>query len=229
MTPIKEIGECLITDGDIDYFFRPSFAAMMRIGEPVDIVQAFYDVHIDELTPELQRLVEAYGRIPEWAISYVSGASLIKTAARSAIRILQACCDQDISKLTGELRPSRRGKSAFVYKPGSMPVAEMIICAQSLITHGVIGKAKVRQLQRDENNATTTEFKAVEYINSARNHFQMSRAEAEQLTMTEFAMLIASKYPEQKGYTREEYDKTVDDVFAARERRRAKENKTNSQ
>ncbi|MDN8924050.1 DUF6246 family protein, partial [Staphylococcus aureus] len=75
-----------------------------------------------------------------------------------------------------------------------------------LITHGVIGKAKVRQLQRNESKGTTSEFKAVDYINAARNHFSMTRTEAENLTMTEFILMLNQKYPDQKGFTREEYD-----------------------
>lgn len=52
--------------------------------------------------------------------------------------------------------------------------------------HGVVGKAKIRQLQRHETGAKTNEFKAFDYISAARSHFEMNRAEASQLTMTEF-------------------------------------------
>ncbi|MCL7648079.1 DUF6246 family protein, partial [Enterobacter hormaechei] len=38
-----------------------------------------------------------------------------------------------------------------------------------------------------------------------------SREEAENLTMTEFAMMLNAKYPDQKGFTREEYDAVMDD------------------
>jgi len=38
MTPAKEIGKCLITVGEDDYFLRPSFANMMRICDPQEIV-----------------------------------------------------------------------------------------------------------------------------------------------------------------------------------------------
>jgi hypothetical protein len=41
----------------------------------------------------------------------------------------------------------------------------------------------------------------------------MSRA-ASQLTMTEFQMLLSAKYPEQKGFTRDEYDAIADDYMA---------------
>ncbi|WP_241837054.1 DUF6246 family protein, partial [Klebsiella pneumoniae] len=39
MTPIKELGECLIGTDDREFFFRPSFRNMARIGEPAEIVQ----------------------------------------------------------------------------------------------------------------------------------------------------------------------------------------------
>lgn len=103
-----------------------------------------------------------------------------------------------------------------------MPDIDMIIFAQSLITHGIIGKAKVRQLQRHKSGQTTSEFNAFEYISAARNHFGVSRHEAEQLTMTEFTMLLAAKYPDQKGFTREEYDQVADDYLERKARRLAK-------
>ena len=57
--------------------------------------------------------------------------------------------------------------------------------AGTLNAGSIIGKAKVRQLQRHENSQGTSEFSAFEYISAARNHFGISREEAERLTMTE--------------------------------------------
>lgn len=239
MTPYKEIGECLISYGDEDYFFRPSFAAMSRIGDPREIVQTFYDLHNDDVSPKIQALVDNYQSIPEHqrrfyaaytgidsapaaAIKSLSSSAFAKPAVMAAMTVLRACCDRDPAPLIGEVKPSKSGKWGFVYRRGGMELLDMILVAQSLITHGIIGKAKIRKLQRHESDDKTTEFKAIEYINSARNHFAMSRSEAEQLTMTEFVMLIAQKYPDQKGYTREEYDNAADDFFARRKRRMAK-------
>ena len=50
----------------------------------------------------------------------------------------------------------------------------------------------------------------------------MNRAEASQLTMTEFQMLLAAKYPDQKGFTRDEYDSIADDYLKKQAARRAK-------
>lgn len=222
MTPIKEIGECLISTPAADYMFRPSYANMMRIGEPREIVQTFYDLHSDEVTPLMQRALNAYGVIPDWLIEHVKHHSFSKKSILAAMSVLAACCESDVSGLIGEIVPGKSGKWAFVYRKGLMPLPEMVLVAQSLITHGIIGKAKTRQLQRHESNASTSEFSAFEYISAARNHFGISREEAEQLTMTEFQYMLNAKYPDQKGFTRDEYEAVADDYLAKKAQRLAK-------
>ena len=59
-------------------------------------------------------------------------------------------------------------------------------------------------------------------VHQCSAHLGMSREEAEQLTMTEFQMLLAAKFPEQKGFTKEEYDTVTDDFLERQARRRAK-------
>ncbi|WP_183096627.1 DUF6246 family protein [Gibbsiella quercinecans] len=88
------------------------------------------------------------------------------------------------------------------------PITEKV---EALQANHIIGKAKIRKLQRHESNSYVNEFNAFEYISAARNHFNMPRAEAERLSMTEFQLLLAAKYPEQKGFTREEYDQVMDE------------------
>ena len=219
MTPVKEIGECLITVGDDDYLFRPSFLNMTRIGDPQEIVQAFYYLHNDEVTPLLQKALMAYGVVPEWLLRYMGRPQFAKQTVYAAMNVMQACCDRDVSALTGELVPGKSGKWGMVYRKGAIPMQNIVLIAQSLITHGIIGKAKVRQLQRHETGQATTEFRAFDYINAARNHFGMSRQEAEQLSMTEFQMMLAAKYPDQKGFTRKEYDQVADEYMAKKAKR----------
>ena len=69
----------------------------------------------------------------------------------------------------------------------------------------------------------SSEFRAFDYISAARSHFGMRRDEAAALTMTEFQLLLAAKYPDQKGFSREEYDAVADDYLARKARRMAKE------
>lgn len=218
-----EIGEVLISTRKKDYLFRPSLAAMSRLGSPKEIVQTFYDINHDEVTALLQRAAEAYGDVPAWLIEHVSSTKFSAKAISAAINVLTACCEDDCSELTGEMVPSRKRSDSLVWRPGRLPFSDIVVLASSLITHGIIGKAKVRQLQRNESGGMVSEFHAIEYINSARVHFGMPYAEAERLTMTEFILLLNAKYPEQKGFTREEYDQAADDYFAERERRREKQ------
>lgn len=222
MTPYKEIGECLITAGEDEYFFRPSFTAMSRIGEPQEIVQAFADLHSDELTPLVERATAAYGHVPAWLIEHIRNSSYGKRALMAAMTVMEACCESDLSALIGEFRPARTKGRPFKRRMGLMDDFELLLIAQSLITHGIIGKAKVRQLQRHESGKATTEFNAFDYVSAARNHFSMTRSEAEQLTMTEFQHMLEAKYPDQKGFTREEYDQVADDYLAKKAKRLAK-------
>lgn len=222
MIPLTDIGEILISDGDRDYFFRPSLANMTRIGSPMAIVERFTELHHSEAPRLIQAAIEAYGVVPGWLLAHINAPSFSIDAIYAGMIVMQACCKEDISSLVGELRPSKRGKRAFVFRRGSMPPSDIIVLAQSLITHGIIGKAKVRRLQRHETNAYVAEFSAFEYISAARNHFSMPRSEAEQLTMTEFQMLLANKYPDQKGFTTEEYDAVADNYMKKKARRLAK-------
>jgi len=221
MIPMKEIGECLISVGEKEYFFRPSFINMTRIGEPKEIVQAFYDLHHDEVSALLQSALEAYGHIPGWMVQHIKSTSYGRKAIMAAMTVLDACCDDDLTTLIGEIRPAKSSGKTFKIRRGSMDEFDMLVIAQSLITHGIIGKAKVRKLQRHEGGEATNEFNAFEYISAARNHFGMSRAEAEQLSMTEFQLLIAAKYPDQKGFTKDEYDAVADEYLAKKARRLA--------
>lgn len=219
MTPLKEIGECLITVDGEDYFFRPSFANMTRIGEPDEIVQAFYDLHNDEVGGLINRAISAYGCIPEWLVAHIKKADYGRRAFMAAVVVMNACCDRDAEPLTGVFQPAKGKGRTFKIRKGALPDSDILLIAQSLIAHGVIGKAKVRRLQRHESGETSTEFRAVDYIVAAQAHFGMAEQEAGNLTMTMFQMLLATKYPEQKGFTREEYEQVTDDYLARKARR----------
>lgn len=222
MTSQKEIGESLISNGEDEYFFRPSFAAMSRIGEPQEIVQAFCDLDNDDITPLIARAMDANGFIPARLMPHLNRKQMGKPAIMAAMSVLAACCESKVYRLNGEIIPGKSGKWAFMYRAGLLNAVEMVLIAQSLITHGIIGKAKVWQLQRHESAQATTEFRSFDYISAARNHFGMSRIDAEQLTMAEFQLLLSAKYPDQKGFTRDEDDAVADDYLAKMARRLAK-------
>lgn len=220
---LVEIGEYCISDcseGGKDYLLRPSFEAMTRIGSPQEIVSVYASIHGSEVAQIIELCSGTLGRFPEWLSPHMR--RIADRLLANSMQILQACCDEDLTPIIGEWK----GWSKYVvYRPGLMPKNDIIVIAQSLMQHGVIGKAKVRKLQRHENSSRTSEFNAIDYISAARTHFGMGKDDAARLTMTEFQLLISQKYPEQKGFTKEEYDDKADEFFARRERRKAKAKK----
>ncbi|SFN90005.1 DUF6246 family protein [Xenorhabdus japonica] len=208
MTPIIDIGEMVISTDKTDYLLRPSFAAMTRIGTPKQIVETYTLLNGAETQELINRALVAYGTLPDWLIKLMRKPVFGRSILSTSIIVVQACCNDDVEELIGEWRPGQKG---VVYRLGSVPINDIIVIARELITHGVIGKVKIRKLQRHEGTEEfSDQFKAIEYINAARAHFNMSREEAEQLTMTEFQMMLKAKFPDEKGFTREEYDAVID-------------------
>ncbi len=152
----------------------------------------------------------AYRSIPEWLIKALNKPAFGRKVLSTSMLVMQSCCDEDITPLIGEWRP---GHSGIVYRSGQMSMADIIILAKSLLDHGIIGQAKLRKLQRHETSEYVSEFRAFDYISAAGNHFSMSRTEAEQLTLTEFQLLLNNQYPDQKGFIKEEHDALADDYL----------------
>ncbi|NIY47264.1 DUF6246 family protein [Cedecea colo] len=209
MTPLTDLGEVVLSDrvdGNKEFILRPSFSAMTRIGSPEEIVAAYATIHGSDVQHLLALCAAHLGMLPDWMSPQIY--RMAEKVLSVSMQVLQACCEEDITPMIGEWKGWSR---YIVYRPGKLSRNDIIIIAQHLMTHGVIGKAKVRKLQRHESSTTTAEFNAMEYINAARTHFEMTREDAAHLTMTEFALLLNAKYPNQKGLTREEYDEVMDD------------------
>ncbi|ELC0836174.1 hypothetical protein ACBE38_000889 [Klebsiella michiganensis] len=221
MAVLKDIGELGISDsreGGRDYVLRPSFEAMARLGEPEEIVKIYAVINGVDAQHLFYGCMEVFCGIPNWMTPVLN--SLLDKALSASMLVLQACCEDDLTGAIGEWC-EREGK--IVYLPGIMPKEDIVTLAKELMLHGIIGNAKVRRLQRHEAKETTTEFLAAEYIVSAQTHFSMSLSEASKLTMTAFQLLLAAKYPNQKGFTRDEYE-SISDAYLAKQaaRRKAK-------
>ena len=216
-TPLTEIGEMRISLSDRSFFFKPSFRAMNEIGTPKEIVEVYAKLNgIDYVAP-LQHVeclpFGAQMQIMKTISKPVYGRHVLS----AAYIVMQSCCEDDISVLIGGWKPTPRGVR---YVPGIMPVSDIIIIARNLMQHGIIGKSplKVPERLEEQGKKTTNEFHASQYIISARTHFDMTRDEAENLSMTEFQMMIKNKYPEPKGLTKEERAAEYDQAKADRER-----------
>lgn len=207
-TPLTEIGEMRISLADRSFFFKPSFAAMARIGTGAEIVEIYAKLNGADYMRTMQHLEGLPFGAQLQVMKTVSKPIFGRHVLSAAFIIMQCCCEDDISVLIGSWKPTPRGVK---YVPGIMPVSDIITLARNLIEHGVIGKSPLKVPQRSESQAkTTSEFNISQYIISARTHFGISREEAEDLSMTEFQQMVKNKFPEPKGLTREQYDTVVD-------------------
>ena len=219
-TPLTEIGEMRISLSDRSFFFKPSFRAMNEIGTPKEIVEVYAKLNgIDYVSP-LQHVEYLPFGAQMQVMKTISKPVYGRHVLSAAYIVMQSCCEGDISVLIGGWKPTPRGVR---YVPGIMPVSDIIIIARNLMQHGIIGKSplKVPERLEEQGKKTTNEFHASQYIISARTHFDMTRDEAEDLSMTEFQMMIKNKYPEPKGLTKEERAAEYDQAKADRERMKA--------
>lgn len=219
-TPLTEIGEMRISLADKSFFFKPSFRAMNEIGTPKEIVEVYARLNgIDYVAP-LQHVEYLPFGAQMQVMKTISKPVYGRHVLSAAYIVMQSCCEDDASVLIGGWKPTPRGVR---YVPGIMPVSDIIIIARNLMQHGIIGKSplKVPERLEEQGKKTTNEFHASQYIVSARTHFDMSRDEAENLSMTEFQMMIKNKYPEPKGLTKEERAAEYDQAKADRERMKA--------
>lgn len=219
-TPLTEIGEMRISLSDRSFFFKPSFRAMNEIGTPKEIVEVYAKLNgIDYVAP-LQHVDYLPFGAQMQVMKTISKPVYGRHVLSAAYIVMQSCCEDDISVLIGGWKPTPRGVR---YVPGIMPVSDIIIIARNLMQHGIIGKSplKVPERLEEQGKKTTSEFHASQYIISARTHFDMTRDEAENLSMTEFQMMIKNKYPEPKGLTKEERAAEYDQAKADRERMKA--------
>jgi hypothetical protein len=219
-TPLTEIGEMRISLSDRSFFFKPSFRAMNEIGTPKEIVEVYARLNgIDYVAPLQHVECLPFGAQMQ-VMKTISKPAYGRHVLSAAYIVMQSCCEDDISVLIGGWKPTPRGVR---YVPGIMPVSDIIIIARNLMQHGIIGKSplKVPERLEEQGKKTTNEFHASQYIISARTHFDMTRDEAENLSMTEFQMMIKNKYPEPKGLTKEERAAEYDQAKADRERMKA--------
>ena len=219
-TPLTEIGEMRISLSDRSFFFKPSFRAMNEIGTPKEIVEVYAKLNgIDYVAP-LQHVEYLPFGAQMQVMKTISKPVYGRHVLSAAYIVMQSCCEDDVSVLIGGWKPTPRGVR---YVPGIIPVSDIIIIARNLMEHGIIGKSplKVPERLEEQGKKTTNEFHASQYIISARTHFDMTRDEAENLSMTEFQMMIKNKYPEPKGLTKEERAAEYDQAKADRERMKA--------
>lgn len=218
MKAMTEIGDVMISTPDHDYLLKPSLVNMTKIGTPEEIIETY---SVIAGYSDMQQLNQA----PCLDAQLLFLKDSIKRRAELAKHVIACCCDEDVGELVGEYvdgGPLDDGTGRkLVYQAGLMSDSDAIATALTLMTHGVVGQVNIRIPQRVASQSYTQKFKAIDYIITARNHLGMSKDEAQALTMTEFMLLMANKFPQQEGLTAEEYDQAFNDYFERRKKRLA--------
>lgn len=172
-----EIGEIGLDCAGRTYRLRPSLAAMASLGSPAEIVELFGQV----LGPPPASTGYAWAdaaRFKRWGRERFLG----------ALTVLHGCCDDDLTPLVGGISPR------MAYQPGAMPMDDVIVLAQALLKHGIVGDVPAEP-SKPKRGAYNKEFKARDYVALAMAHLGASESDAWAMTMTSFILAMRAKYP----------------------------------
>ena len=214
-----EIGHFAITYNDEDYELIPSFKNIRQICDPSEMPAFFATMFGHDLNKQLENKATGNKNIDKLAekIIYRKLGEIYEKAAL----VIQCCCDKDTSKLTGFASYSN-GRRAW--RSGAMHHENLIHIARAMLVHGVSGKPD--QDNRAQKGKATNTIDVYKYVAFAVAHLGMTYHESENLTKTEFDMLIDAKYPDAKkggndAPTASEHEKAMDWLDEVNKRREA--------
>ena len=180
-----KIGQCAVTVAGVGYVFTPSLAAMAKIENSIDLVQAFAIVHGGKYPSRLPVGTEFRNRIL---------ARCYGEMVQTSMLVLKACTDSDISHLIGTCEITPRGKLKL--RHGIIPVEDVITLAKHLLFHGLIGDGpENRVAEQPQDGDYTPVFDVLEYVYSAVAHLGLSESEAWNMTMTGYRAAVRAKTP----------------------------------
>lgn len=205
------IGDVLIKANGRDYYLRPSFFAMSKIGKPKDIVDTF------------KFICRAYEvvvlRVPDNALSLSPLA-----AFNSVCKVIDACLfDGESSDITGYIKRGKHVQRLVTYH-------DLVVMAYHLMSYGIAGKPK----RKSKGGEELKEFDVTEYVGMSVAHLGLSNSESWSMTMIEFQRAFDSKFPDeseeegvkdQQKVSQSEYDKLMaehEKIMAKREAKLAK-------
>ncbi len=195
-----DIGHFEIKAGGRCYNLTPSFENIMKLGDGEELIGIYNELHgIAEAPTNPDILRDFY--------MYLVGLSA---------EVIRACSDLDPSSLLVDV--VERGDK-FKLKLGSvakLTPEQQIIVAAGLVRHGVAGVNPESKSKSKGKPATSIDL--WEFVNMARVHLDINRAEALSLTMTEFAKMMHIKFPPEKTavdvISDDEYDEAMSRLAA---------------
>lgn len=180
-----KVGQCAVTVDGIKYIFTPSFAAMAKIENDIDLVQAFAIVHGSKYPAKLPHDKDLRNRILARCYGEIVQTSML---------VLKACADSDISHLIGTCEITLGGKLRL--RHGIIPIEDVITLAKHLLFHGLIGDGpENRAAEQPQDSDYTPVFDVLEFVYSAVAHLGLSESEAWNMTMTGYRAAVRAKMP----------------------------------
>ena len=174
---------------------------MSRIGTPEQIVDAFVKVHAGHYPKH---------RIADQQILKAANARCFADMAAAAANVVRHCSEGDIAEIIGSYSVTTAGR--LVFKPGSLPVEDVIQLARHLILHGVMGDQPPEELE-SKKREYSDKFDARTFVYTAVAHLGMSESDAWNMTMTSFRAAMNAKFPQKEKArvpTQEKYDEVMD-------------------
>ena len=184
MQAITDIGQAVIHAGDRATFLNPSFLAMSRIGGPQRIVEVFVAVNGGHYPAH---------RISDVTVMREALSRCFADMVLASVSVVQASCAENISQLIGCYSLNARGKLS--YRPGQLPVTDLIELARHLIRHGVMGDQPPEEYTKQKGEYSD-KFDVRSFVYMAVAHLGMSEADAWNMTMTSFRAAMNAKYPQ---------------------------------
>tara|TARA_R110000782_G_scaffold113250_2_gene203269 strand:+ start:1243 stop:1914 length:672 start_codon:yes stop_codon:yes gene_type:complete len=189
-----EIGHFSIEYDSVTYELYPTFKNMRKLCDPKQMPDFFSGLFGRETQATVELISCVGGNIYAENIGKKLIYKSINRIYEDAAFLLQCCCEDDISKLTG-FASYDKGRKAW--RAGVMNIDNVLSIARALITHGVVGQPK--EGERTRKGKATDTIDVYSYVEAAMAHLNMSYSDAERLTKTEFDRLIDAKYPDAKN------------------------------
>lgn len=180
MQVLTDIGEMGVQVGERYVKFRPSLAAMARLGTPKEIVELF--VTVCGAPPLSGNPVLDEPRMKTWRRDQFS----------HAVNVLYACTDDAIDWLVGYVNERYR------YVRGALPLADIVGLAAGLLKHGVLGDIPPEATRGAKKEDYLSEFKARDFAAAAMAHLGATEAQAWDMTMTSYIIAMRAKFPPAK-------------------------------
>lgn len=180
MQVLTDIGEMGVQVGERYVKFRPSLAAMARLGSPRDIVETF--VTVCGAPPLSGNPVLDEPRVKAWR----------RDQFGCAVNVLYACTDEAIDWLVGYVNERYR------YVRGVLPLADIVGLAAGLLKHGVLGDIPPEATRGAKKEDYLSEFKARDFAAAAMAHLGATEAQAWDMTMTSYIIAMLAKFPPAK-------------------------------